>query len=767
MRFVTRTTSVRAMRRVLTAALVLIALASPDARAQTANVGTPVPSWVQAVEVPPPVAEHGAVEELLWDEQWRLHGAELAVFRHAAWALRTPAGVQDASRIEITMRGEDRLDWHFVRRYRGGSVADLLDPADVRFVQPEAERNVHLYSEDRVALLILEDVRVGDIIELASTRTDPTVVRQRFAGWAELSRSYPLRAVSFRATWQDDLEVGIRLHEIPTAWERTQTPSGITIRARDVPAGAVIPDDSPSWFRPTARVEVSSFESWAEIAELEAAHYDPSRYTLPEDVHIAAFAERADPLERAARALRFVQEEIRYVGLEIGAHAMQPHPPEVVLAQRYGDCKDKALLLIVLLDRLGIHADAALVHSRFRGAIADGLPSPYAFDHVVVRAEIGGRAWWLDPTTRGQRAPIASLPPLEFGRALVLRAGETGLTTIPAPIPEAPTREILEHYAQSGEDATLIVEDTYRSRDAEWIRLRLEELPPDGWRELRIRFYLELGMLVTPDGDVTIEDTGDEVRIRGRFHVPDFMDNGRRDVGPFVVYEYLREPAAQRARGPLALMGPSHVRHRVIVDNPGLWTIDPAEESWSAGPAHVTRSVNVDGERLTIDTRLRIEADHIEADDVPAYARELQELNRQIEFEIVELGPDEPAAASDEDVTTFALVCFGVPLGIVFAGIAGYFGVRMWRGRRQRAFKRAQKLARGEDPADPIEVDDLERARDKPLSIECCGRSISLDAWSTVRLGGALQHVSAATCPTCGRRHRRFFRVKSSQTNSS
>ena len=94
--------------------------------------------------------------------------------------------------------------------------------------------------------------------------------------------------------------------------------------------------------------------------------------------------------QKADALLEYVQKEIRYTGLEIGLHSHAPNPPKVVLDRHFGDCKDKSLLLISVLGAVGIDAYPALVSSSLRVHVGEILPSPLAFDHVVVFAVIDG-----------------------------------------------------------------------------------------------------------------------------------------------------------------------------------------------------------------------------------------------------------------------------------------------------------------------------------------------------------------------------------------
>lgn len=108
-------------------------------------------------------------------------------------------------------------------------------------------------------------------------------------------------------------------------------------------------------------------------------------------------AETDKPAERLEKALQFVQDEIRYTGLEAGIGGYKPRNPAEVFEQRFGDCKDKSLLLCYILNELGIEAYPALVSTTDRQGIIAWLPSPNAFNHCVVQVRQGGVRWY-DPT---------------------------------------------------------------------------------------------------------------------------------------------------------------------------------------------------------------------------------------------------------------------------------------------------------------------------------------------------------------------------------
>ena len=111
--------------------------------------------------------------------------------------------------------------------------------------------------------------------------------------------------------------------------------------------------------------------------------------------------------DKAAAILQFVQQEVRYLGMELGAGSYRPSPPAVVLARRFGDCKDKALLFCTLMQAAGLTAYPALLDTDWRDTIDGWLPSPNAFDHVVACIPQADVYLWVDPTLTYQQGDLA------------------------------------------------------------------------------------------------------------------------------------------------------------------------------------------------------------------------------------------------------------------------------------------------------------------------------------------------------------------------
>jgi tetratricopeptide (TPR) repeat protein len=133
--------------------------------------------------------------------------------------------------------------------------------------------------------------------------------------------------------------------------------------------------------------------------------------------------------EKEAAIVDYLDREIRYTGIEFDEAAIVPHDPAEVLAHKYGDCKDKATLLVTMLRAAGIPANVALLNAGSRLDVPVKLPGMGLFDHVIVYVP-GKSPLWIDATD--QWARLGQLPSADQGRlALIARPETTELIETP------------------------------------------------------------------------------------------------------------------------------------------------------------------------------------------------------------------------------------------------------------------------------------------------------------------------------------------------
>ncbi|HEY3566305.1 MAG TPA: DUF3857 domain-containing protein [Thermoanaerobaculia bacterium] len=149
----------------------------------------------------------------------------------------------------------------------------------------------------------------------------------------------------------------------------------------------------------------------------------------------------ADKKRRIEVLTDFARRQVRYVAVEVGIGGYRPHTPQQVMERLWGDCKDKALLLVDLLKEAGIEAYPALARLDPDGRVDRDFPSPYQFNHMIVAvpadglglgpdAPVAGGYLFLDATQ--ETGGLAWLQPaVQDQEVLVVRDGRGELVRTP------------------------------------------------------------------------------------------------------------------------------------------------------------------------------------------------------------------------------------------------------------------------------------------------------------------------------------------------
>ena len=119
-----------------------------------------------------------------------------------------------------------------------------------------------------------------------------------------------------------------------------------------------------------------------------------------------------------------VKRLTRYTAFEFGVHSYQPYPVSLVERRGFGDCKDKAAMLVALLRAVGVPAEFAMVRTRSAGAVDEDAYSVQLFDHAM--AFVPELNLFLDGTADSM--VIGELPAKDLG-AMVMTVNALGKAT--------------------------------------------------------------------------------------------------------------------------------------------------------------------------------------------------------------------------------------------------------------------------------------------------------------------------------------------------
>lgn len=489
----------------------------------------------------------------------------------------------DAGRFKISFNPEyQRLVLHQADLRRDGRWSQRLDVDKISLARREAGFENDLSDGMVTALVVLEDVRLGDVVRISySVIGSNPVMAGQWSDWNRFSWTNPMLESSLRVLMDPGAQPRIyRSAGAPeAAIRKTAKATEVVLRAR-----AMVPvineQGYPSWYEPYPQAQVAPAQSWADVVAWGLPLYPPVQ-ELPAELEDKLGQWRALPTDeqRVTAALRTVQDQVRYFGVEMGENTHRPAQPSVTWQRRYGDCKDKAYLLTTLLQRMGIKAAPALVSLDRARAIADFVPSASNFDHVIVRAELGDRALWMDPTMSEQGGDPQSVDLSAYGTVLPLVAGTTQLQMVSAPHQVVRSSEVRESYEipKDGKDVKLSIETVFNGEAADQARRNLgSERADEVARRYSDYYRKRFGELSVVSGAKLVDDrAANRIKLSETYLLKQpFLTAGNSrmlDLFAESLQSISTLPSAMERTGPLFFYPPGKYSHEIRVAYPSDW----------------------------------------------------------------------------------------------------------------------------------------------------------------------------------------------------
>lgn len=378
-------------------------------------------------------AEDGYID-LVYEKQFNL--AEQAVFVKHSSKILSAAGVQNNSEVSVTFDPTyQQLLLHSIEIIRDGVVINKLDAGKIKTIHTEPDLNKYIYNGELQSTLILEDVRKGDIIQYSYTlKGFNPIFRNKFHKVLSTNLSIPIYNVYYKIIVPNGRKINVKnTNDTITPLIHAEGNTIVYEWKKSNITALHVQDQLPDWYDPYASIMISEFNTWAEVNNWAKTLF-PYNITLSpalkEKINTIN-TENKTPEAKTAATLRFVQDDIRYMGIETGIHSHKPAEAGKIFNQRFGDCKEKSYLLCVMLREMGIDADPVLVNTEYKKAIKEWLPAPTDFDHCTVRVVINNKKYWLDPTISYQRGNLRDISYPDYQYGLVITDTTASLSPIP------------------------------------------------------------------------------------------------------------------------------------------------------------------------------------------------------------------------------------------------------------------------------------------------------------------------------------------------
>jgi len=427
----------------------------------------------------------------------------------------------------------------FVRVHKPDGTTVETPAADVIDMSADVTREAPLYSDLKEKHLPVRSLSPGDTLEY---EVDTTIDKAEAPGqfWGADHFAVPGTLVVLAETLTLDFPVdkfvqvwspnhkssateenGRKIYRWNVA-QLITAPKKTSDDAAPPPAPKDLDEDADG--RKLPSVAWTTFHNWAEVGDwyrnLALAQSDPNDALRAKADELTAGV--AKPEDQVRAIYEYVSARTRYVGIDFGIGRYKPHAAAEVMADQYGDCKDKDTLLEALLRAKGFSTAPALIGAGI--APVPDVPSPAVFNHVITTVNLPGGRIWLDSTPLS--APYQYLSSvIRDQKALVVpAAGAAQLMSTPAnaPYPFTARFEAVGTLDAEGK-MTAKMTATYRDDDEVAVRAAARSLAPADWD--KASQYLSSAM-----------------GFGGTTSNTQFKNSGDPDAPMIVTYDYARHP---------------------------------------------------------------------------------------------------------------------------------------------------------------------------------------------------------------------------------
>ena len=613
-----------------------------DPKADKPIVAPPAP-WVHPAE--PPIdgakADGTAIKLLLNDQQVRLLPSGSETYNETMARVQTAQGLAALGTISIPWKPDQgTLTVHKLHIIRDGKVIDLL-AGGRGFTVLRRENGLEYAMLDGVLTAVIqpEGLQIGDILDMATTvKTIEPALGGNSEGFMVLGASARVTKYRMRTLWDDRLPVRWREGEnLPPIRLGKENGLNEIELALDNVEPTVPPKEAPLRYALSRNVEITTLKSWNQLSELFAPLYAQASMLgadSPLKAEIASIAAASpDPVRRTEAALALVQDKVRYLFLGMNDGGLVPAAADVTWQRRFADCKGKTALLMALLHGLGIPAEPALISTGLGDGLDQRMPMTAFFDHVIVRATIGEKVYWLDGTRTGDTR-LADIQVPNFRFALPLRAPGATLEPLNVPIPAKPLDEYrikVDMTAGVTRPFPFHVEEISRGDDALATHLRFDDMTADVRQQSLRDYFAGQYPDVEPKTYSAAWDpaAGEEKLVMDGLETHDWHWSYEADHASLGWKADFTRAPGPHADAPFQVDYPSYtVAHEtILLPNGGKGMVNQAPDiDRTVAGVEYHRKAKIEGGTLTIDTSSRAIAREFPAKDAPAAQAALREL---------------------------------------------------------------------------------------------------------------------------------------------
>ena len=325
-------------------------------------------------------------------------------FHQLAVKVLTDRGVEAFRQLPITY-SPDRQEVRVLKARvtkADGSIVDSYGDNDQHMNEPWTG----MYYDARARVLSFPALASGDVLEV-QWRLEDTALENLLSDYYGDVDS--VQAMSPKLRYRYIVEMP---KERPLYWNGSTLPKWMVtskeevdgrvawrFEAKQVPR-VMAENLMPGWSEVAAVLHVSTYKNWEQVGRywwgLVKDQLTPTDDVVKQVDLVLKGVDRKDQRKVVEAIYDYVVTSTRYVALEFGIHGYKPYRVDRVLARKFGDCKDKASVIVAMLKVAGVDARLVLLRMRSLGTLSNEPASLSAFNHAI--AYVPSMELFLDGT---------------------------------------------------------------------------------------------------------------------------------------------------------------------------------------------------------------------------------------------------------------------------------------------------------------------------------------------------------------------------------
>lgn len=624
----------------ITGLILIIFITAPAQAVEPVVHILPKPAWLSSYKPYSQMPSLRTVEDGYFFEliEHQVQVEKQADYHHCIRRIVSETGIQDGSEINVSFDPSyEQLNFHDIIVWRDNKPQNRLKASAFKIVADEKDLSNFIYQGTYSAICILADIRKGDRIEYSYTISGRNpVFNNKYSNFLYFQWFQTVAHQYTSLIFSSGRKINMKLFNDAAKPIVTKANGSTKYEWENFQLKpAAYNENEPGWFDARSYAQISDYSNWGEVTNWALSINTPKNNVKGElAIEIARLKSiSGDDKEKYFRnAVKTVQDEVRYMGIEIGPYSHRANDPQKVFAQRYGDCKDKSLLLVTMLRANGIDANMVLVNSD-GGDISQYLPAHNVFDHAVVVAQVNNKSVWVDATMDYQRGTGTNIYFPDYGKGLILKAGNAGLTTIPQPKTGKIT--CAENFTVKDERSPVKLEviTTYTLDQADKIRDRLASAGMAETEKNYLKYYAATYSKIESADSVVVKDDqqNNTLTTIEKYRINDFLKKDST-TGSYAINFYaecIKEQLPNvnsQTKTPVDVAYPFNEDYTVRLVLPTSWDITARTYAINRDGYRFSSNYSTSGDTLSLNYKFAYLKSFIPADKLDEFKQDIKDL---------------------------------------------------------------------------------------------------------------------------------------------